>query len=187
MQQKGVFYMKTRELCQIAVFAAVICVCSPLSIPMPGDVPITLQAWVISLAGLVLGAKKGTIATLIYVLIGACGLPVFSGFLGGIGIIAGPRGGFILSFPVVALLAGLGEQKGGIVWTLLGLTAGTVFNLAAGLFWFEWFMGYGLAVSFGYAVAPFILISIIRTAVLPLIGKTLKTALRKANLVVYSP
>ena len=170
-----------RELCLIGMFVAIIAVCAQITIPQPGGVPFTLQAWAISLAGLVLGAKNGTIAALVYVLLGAAGAPVFAAFSGGFGVIMRPTGGFILSFPVVALLAGLGERKGGIIWIYLGLAAGSIFNWLAGLLWFNFITDFGLAVSFGYAVAPFIIVGAVRTAVLPALSKSIRFALRKAR------
>ncbi|MCL2171961.1 MAG: biotin transporter BioY, partial [Defluviitaleaceae bacterium] len=65
--------IKIRELCHIGIFVALIAVCAQIAIPLPGGVPITLQAWAISLAGLVLGAKNGAMAALVYVLLGAAG------------------------------------------------------------------------------------------------------------------
>ena len=173
-----------RELCLIGMFVAIIAVCAQISIPQPGGVPFTLQAWAISLAGLVLGPKNGTITAIAYVLIGAVGAPVFAAFSGGFGVIMRPTGGFILSFPVVALLAGLGDRKGKIVWIYLGLAAGSIFNWIAGLLWFTFITEFSLAVSFGYAVAPFIIVGVVRTAVLPALSKSLKFAMKKAKVAV---
>ncbi|MCL1878707.1 MAG: biotin transporter BioY [Defluviitaleaceae bacterium] len=173
--------LSTREMCYIGIFTAVISVCAQISIPQPGGVPFTLQVWAISLAGLILGPKNGTFAVLIYILLGAVGAPVFAGLSGGFGVIMRPTGGFILSFPVVALLAGLGERKGGFSWMILGLASGSIFNLAVGLLWFSWVNELSLAVSFGYAVAPFLIVSVVRTAVLPMISNGIKSALMKAQ------
>jgi biotin transport system substrate-specific component len=173
--------LSTREMCYIGIFTAIIAVCAQIQIPQPGGVPFTLQAWAISLAGLILGPKNGTIAAFVYVLLGAVGAPVFAGFSGGFGVIMRPTGGFILSFPVVALLAGLGERKGGFVWIILGLAAGSIFNWAVGLIWFNWVTELGLAVSFGYAVAPFLIVGLVRTAVLPVLSKSIKLAMQKAK------
>jgi len=173
--------LSTRELCFIAIFVAIIAACAQIVIPQPGGVPFTLQAWAISLAGLVLGPKNGAIAAIVYVLLGAAGAPVFAAFSGGVGVIMRPTGGFLLSFPVVALLAGLGERKVGIIWVFLGLAAGSIFNWAVGLLWFNWITGFGLVVSFGYAVAPFLIVGAVRTAVLPFISKSIKAAMRKAR------
>jgi len=171
-----------RELCYMAIFVAIIAVCAQIVIPQPGGVPFTLQVWAISLAGLILGPKKGAITALVYITLGAAGAPVFASFSGGFVVIMRPTGGFILSFPLVALLAGLGERKGGVAWVLAGLAAGSIINWAAGLFWFSWITEFSLAVSFGYAVAPFIIAGIVRTAVLPFIGKSIKIAMKKAKL-----
>ena len=113
-----------KDLCQTGIFTALIVVCSQLSIPMPAGVPMTLQTFIIPLAGIVLGAKRGTIATCIYVLLGAVGLPVFAGFAGGLGILFGMTGGFILSFPLMALFAGLGSRRDKKSMTILGLIIG---------------------------------------------------------------
>ena len=177
--------MSIRELCYIAIFVAIISVSAQIVVPI-GPVPFTLQVWAISLAGLILGPKYGTIAALAYVLLGAFGAPVFAAFTGGLGTIMRPTGGFILSFPVVALLAGLGDRKsagrkGGVIWVVLGLAAGSIFNWTIGLLWFSWITGNTLAVSFGIAVAPFITVGIIRTAVLPIVNKSIKLAMKKAK------
>jgi len=176
--------LSTRDLCYIGIFVTIIAACAQIIIPQPGGVPFTLQAWAISLAGLVLGSKKGTVAAFIYILIGAVGAPVFAGFSGGFGVIMRPTGGFILSFPVMALFAGLGEKKNGIAWTFLGLAAGSIFNWIVGLFWFNWVTEFGLYVSFGYAVAPFLIVGVIRTAILPMFGISIKAAMKKARVAI---
>lgn len=95
-----------RELTRLSLMTALVCVTAPLQIPL-GAVPLTLQTFVIALTGALLGAKQGCIATIAYVLLGAVGLPVFSGFTGGIGILLGPTGGFLIGFPLLAACCGL--------------------------------------------------------------------------------
>lgn len=87
---------KALRLTMTALFAVVIALCSVISIPAP--IPFTLQAFGVASALLLLGGKHGTAATAIYILLGAIGLPVFHGFSGGIGIITGPTGGYLLGF-----------------------------------------------------------------------------------------
>jgi len=173
--------MSIRELCYIAIFVAIISVSAQIVVPL-GPVPFTLQVWAISLAGLILGPRNGTFATLVYILLGAFGVPVFAAMTGGFGVIMRQTGGFIVSFPLVSLLAGWGDRKGGIVWVVIGLTLGSIVNLAVGLLWFSWVTGLSIVVSFGYAVAPFIVITIIRTAALPFISKSIKLAMKKAKI-----
>jgi biotin transport system substrate-specific component len=175
--------MSVRELCYIGIFAAIIAVCAQISIRL-GEVPFTLQVWGISLAGLILGPKKGTMSTLVYILLGAVGAPVFANFTGGLGVIAGPTGGFIHSFPILAFLAGLGGKKDSYIWMLGGLTAGNIINLLWGLLFFSQVTGHSLQVSFGYAVLPFIPVTIIKIIILPIISKNIKIAMTKAKVAV---
>lgn len=104
--------LQTRDLARTAVFAALIVVCTHLSIPLPTGVPLTLQTFAIALAGFLLGPLYGALAVLVYLLLGAAGLPVFSGFAGGVGRFAGPTGGFLWGFPLLALGCGLLRRKG---------------------------------------------------------------------------
>ncbi|WP_298252530.1 biotin transporter BioY [uncultured Arthrobacter sp.] len=97
------------DLSLVAVFAALIAALAILpGIPVgPLGVPITLQTLGVLLAGLVLGPARGTAAVLLYLVAGLIGLPVFSGFSGGFGVLAGPTAGYLLAFPLAALVAGL--------------------------------------------------------------------------------
>ena len=173
--------LTVRELCQIGLFAAVIAVCAQIQIPLPGGVPFTLQAWAICLAGLVLGPKNGTVAAVVYVLLGAVGAPVFAQFSGGMGVILRHTGGFILSFPLVALFAGLGERTGKLPRVYAGLAAGTLVNLLAGMLYFSRVLSTSLAVAFTAAVAPFIPTTILGVILLPFISRGIKAALAAAR------
>ena len=95
---------KTLDLCMIGVVTAVIVIMAQISIPMPLGVPMTMQTFAITLAGIILGSKKGAVASLIYVLLGAVGVPVFANFSGGYQLLVGPTGGFIISFPIMAFI-----------------------------------------------------------------------------------
>lgn len=90
-----------------AMFAAIGAVTSWISIPMPSGVPITLQTFGMALIGYTLGYKYGTLSVGVYVALGTVGVPVFSGFKGGFGVIAGPTGGFIIGFIFMAAICGL--------------------------------------------------------------------------------
>ena len=103
--------MKTRDMALIALFAALIAICAWISIPAP--VPFTLQTMAVFLAVGLLGGKRGTIAVAVYIMLGAVGLPVFSGFNGGIGALLGPTGGYLIAYPLMALLIALILNKTG--------------------------------------------------------------------------
>jgi len=105
--------LRIKDICLIGFCAAVIAVCALISIPMPYGVSMTLQTFAVPLAGIILGAKRGTVATVVYILLGAVGLPIFSNMTGGPGVVFGPTGGFILSFPALALAAGIGARGSG--------------------------------------------------------------------------
>ena len=173
--------LTVRELCQIALFTATIAVCAQIAVPLPGMVPFTLQAWAISLAGLVLGPKNGTIAAVVYVLLGVVGAPVFAQFTGGMGVILRHTGGFILSFPLMALLAGLSERTGKLPFIFAGLAAGTLVNWLVGMLYFSWVLQTSLEAAFVAAVLPFIPSAVLRTALLPFVGRAIKTALVAAG------
>lgn len=95
------------DVALVATFAAFLAVCALVAIPVPGSpVPITLQTFAVMLAGIVLGARRGTLAVLLYLVVGLAGLPIFSGGAGGVAVLAKPSLGYIAAFPLAAGLAG---------------------------------------------------------------------------------
>ncbi len=95
---------RARDLAYIAVFAALMAVCTWIAVPTPWGVAYTLQTMAVFLAVGVLGGRRGTLAVLAYILLGAVGLPVFSGFQGGLGALLGATGGYIVGFLFSALV-----------------------------------------------------------------------------------
>lgn len=101
-----------RSLTHVALFAALIAVLGLVpQITLPGGVPITAQSLGIMLCGTVLGARRGALAVLLFLVLVAVGLPVLSGGRGGLGVFAGPSVGFLLGFPVAAFVAGLVVER----------------------------------------------------------------------------
>jgi biotin transport system substrate-specific component len=176
---KNKFKFSVRELCFIGIFAAVIAVSSQLAIPMPYGVPMTLQTLVIPIAGIALGAKKGAVATLIYVALGAAGVPVFAGYQGGMGIVFGMTGGFILSFPVMAFAAGLGGGKNKAIWLAIGLAGGAALNYLCGMLWFGYVAAVDLETAFLACVLPFIPTAILKIILAAILGRQIKRALMR--------
>lgn len=121
----------------IALFTALIAVCTMVTIPIP-PVPFTLQTLAVFLAGGLLGAKRGTISVFIYILLGTIGIPVFANFKGGFSALIGPTGGYIIGFLATALIVGLAYDKfGSKLWVMavsmaIGLLACYIF----GTVWF---------------------------------------------------
>jgi biotin transport system substrate-specific component len=95
---------KIKSITYVALFVAIIAVVSQIAIPMPSLVPITLQTLVIAMCGYLLGLKRGLVAIIVYIALGAVGAPVFSSFQGGFSVLIGYTGGFIWGFiPLVIL------------------------------------------------------------------------------------
>lgn len=170
------------DICYIGFFTAVITVCAQLSIPMPYGVPMTLQTFAVPLAGVVLGAGKGTLAAVVYVLAGFVGFPVFAGFTGGPGIVLGATGGFVLSFPLMAFTAGIGGSRRNKVFLLFGLLAGSVLNYAIGMFYFAVVMSCGLRTAFLACVLPFIPTALLKVGIVTVCGSSLRMALLRSRI-----
>ena len=95
--------MKVRNMALCGLFTAVLAICAWISVPM-GDTVITLQTFGIFLTLGLLGGKRGTVTVLVYLLLGAIGAPVFSGFRGGLGALLGTTGGYIFGFMSTSML-----------------------------------------------------------------------------------
>lgn len=128
---------KTKNMVLVSLFAALIAVCSWIFIP--AAVPFTLQTMGVFLAVGVLGGKLGTLCVLVYILLGAVGLPVFSGFSGGVGALLGTTGGYILGFLFSALVMWLMEAcLGKKTWVMaLSMVVGLLVCYGFGTAWFR--------------------------------------------------
>lgn len=169
---------KTYDMVYIAVFAVLMAIFSWISIPI--DIPFTLQTFGVFLAVGVLGGKRGSLAVLVYVLLGAAGIPVFAGFTGGLGILMGNTGGYIIGF-IFSALAMWGMEKvfGRKTWALAAsMAAGMIVCYAFGTLWFMAVyarnMGaVGLATVLGWCVIPFIIPDLIKIALALVLSKRL--------------
>ena len=127
--------MTTKRMTRIALCAALLAPCAWLSVPT--QPPFTMQTFGVFLTFLLLGAKDGTIAIGLYILLGALGVPVFSGFNGGMGALMGPTGGYIVGFLLICLIFGLLCGKGAGLWLkALALLLGLAVCYAFGTLWF---------------------------------------------------
>lgn len=126
-----------RDISLVALFVAFLTVCSFVAVPL-GAVPVTLQSVGVIVSSGVLGAKKGTLVTVIYLTLGAVGLPVFSGFTGGYGVLLGPTGGFLIGFVPMSIVVGLlsGKMNRSFNWVLLSAAIGNIVLYAVGVFFY---------------------------------------------------
>lgn len=129
--------LTVRQMATIALISALMCLLGPLSIPI-GAVPISMTNFVIFIAVFLLGVKLGTISYCLYLLIGMAGLPVFSGYSGGLAKLAGPTGGYLVGFIFTALISGIFIKKshGKIIITVLGMAIGMLVAYLFGTAWF---------------------------------------------------
>lgn len=167
--------MKTRDLVVCSLFAAMTAVLSQTSIPLPNGIPLTLQLLAVFLCGVILGAKKGFISTLVYVALGAIGLPVFAGFTGGFQYIVGYSGGFIISFPLVAFIIGfVSEKTDNMVLILLSTILGLIVSYTIGTLVFSLVTNTSISASLAACVIPFIFTDLLKCFVATVIGLKLK-------------
>ena len=126
---------RTKDLCYMALMAVLIAVCSWISIQTV--VPFTRQTFAVFCALELLGGARGTIAVAVYLLLGAVGVPVFAGFTGGLGILLGSTGGYLLGFLLTGLVYWLFERLGRSLWLrVAALLLGLALCYAFGTLWF---------------------------------------------------
>lgn len=145
-----------RRLTRVALLAAALCVMAPFSLPV-GPVPLTLATLGVYLAAALLGPAEGTAAVALYVLLGALGVPVFSGFTGGVQRLAGVTGGYIVGYILCAAVVGLLWRRLDKAWRLaLALVCGTAVLYAFGTAWYVAQTGTPLWSALLLCVAPFL-------------------------------
>lgn len=176
--------LSTDSMVLMALFASVTCVMAPFSIPI-GPVPISLTNFVIYVSLYVLGWKRGTLTYIVYLLIGLTGLPVFSGFEGGAGKFAGPTGGYLVGFILMAVICGLFIERYKttsplhIAWNMTGMILGTLAAYAFGTLWFCISTGIGVTAALALCVFPFIPGDLVKMAVAALAGPVIGRELER--------
>lgn len=173
----------TRDMVRVAVCAALIALCAWLTVP--AAVPFTLQTFAVFLSVGLLGGRRGTMAVLVYIAMAAVGLPVLSGFRGGIGALLGSTGGYVLGFLVAALLMWAMEAIPGPRSLLmpLSMVLGLVSCYTFGTGWFLLlYARTGRAATAGAVlttcVVPFVLPDLIKLAAAAALTRRLKRHLR---------
>lgn len=177
----------TSAMVQIAMLAAVTAVLSQLVLPMPTGVPLTLQTFAVAFCGYAGGMKRGVTAVLLYLGIGAVGVPVFSGFRGGISVLLGYTGGFLWGFLPMVLLCGAAMYIGhaGKLWNtavciLMGML-GVLVCHGCGVLQYAVLGKLGLAESALLVSLPYLLKDMLLTAAAYGIASGVKRALKAAG------
>lgn len=171
--------LKTIDIVYIGLSAALIAVCSWISIPM--TVPITLQTMGVVLVSALFGMKRGTAATVIYIILGAVGVPVFQGFTSGVGVIAGSTGGYIIGFIFTALIVGFvsDKTKGKFAALIISMVIGILVCYAFGTAWFAVVYARentpaSIGTILGWCVIPFLIPDAVKIAVAAILSNRLK-------------
>ena len=174
--------LQTRDLAYVAVCAVLMAVCSWISIP--AAVPFTLQTFAIFCSLGLIGGKRGTAAILVFLLLGALGLPVFAGFSGGVGILFGITGGYLLGFVPMGLIYWLGERlgKGNRIVQVASMLLGLLLCYAFGTAWFMFVYArqtgpIALGTALGWCVIPFIIPDLVKMALALLLSGKLRMIL----------
>ena len=170
--------LRTVDIAYIGLFAALIAVCAQIAVPM--TVSFTMQTFAVFSALAILGGKNGTISILIYIALGAIGVPVFAGFSGGIGVLFGTTGGYILGFLFSGLLYWLITHFLGTKLPVMiaAMALGLIVCYTFGTVWFiqvytSKVESIGLMAALGWCVFPFILPDCVKIALAILIAKRL--------------
>lgn len=147
----------TREMVLIAMFSAVMAVCSWISVPT--TIPFTLQTFGVFSTMSILGGKKGFFSILVYILLGAVGMPVFSGFSAGISALTSYSGGYIWGFVFLALIYWFAEKISGrkIIVQVISLIIGMAVCYLCGTLWFMYVTKSTFIYGLSACVAPYVL------------------------------
>lgn len=151
--------MSTAQMTVTALMTAITCILGPMALPIPiSPVPISLTNLVLYFMAYVLGAKLSVISYVIYLLLGAVGLPVFSGFTGGLAKMAGPTGGYLIGFIFLAAAAGFFVDRfpGKIYMHVIGMVIGTAICYAFGTVWLAGQLGISFGAGLGVGVIPYL-------------------------------
>lgn len=175
---------KIQDLTLIALFSVVMAICSWITIPIPG-VPFTLQTFAIFVAIGTLGAKRGTISIIVYLLLGIIGVPVFANFQSGIAYLMGPTGGYLLGFLASALVMWIIEKLFGNKPLVLGISM-VIGLIICYIFGTAWFMivftrtkgAMEITKALSMCVLPFIIPDLVKSFLALTVSKKLRKALK---------
>jgi|SRR5690625_3534643 len=177
-------HSKLQMMIVTALFTAIIGVLAQITIPLP-FVPITGQTLAIGLAATILGSRYGTLSSVLYLIIGAIGIPVFAQMTSGFGVIFGPTGGFLVGFIPTTYFIGLYLEKtrftighafiANVIGMFITLTFGTTWlKIIANLSWTQAFIG---------GFAPFIVVGLIKAFLAGWIGILVRNRLQSAKII----
>lgn len=179
---------RTYKITKIALMAALLCIVSPFAITFPfSPVPVSLATLMLYLSAYILGRRDAVISCGIYLLIGLVGLPVFSGFTGGIGKVLGPTGGYMIGYLFLTYISGWLIEKWSqntmqsYMMQVLGMLLGTTVCYLFGSIWLAYQSKMNLTAALAVGAIPFIPGDVVKIAAALLIGINVRKRLIKAG------
>ena len=172
---------RTKKWVVCALFAAIIAIIAPFAIPV-GPVPVTFTLFALALTAFVGGSSIGARAAVIYILMGIIGMPVFSGFKGGLSAFMDPTGGFIYSYIFIVLILGLCTKTKSKTAMVLLWTSALLICYAAGVSWYMFITKANFLTALTLCIVPFIPFDILKLVVAYIVAKAIRKALDKAGL-----
>lgn len=178
---------KLRAMIITALFAAIIGILAQVTIPLP-LVPITGQTLAIGLAATILGARYGTYSVILYIIIGAAGVPVFAEFSAGISKLVGPTGGYLVGFiPAVFIMGWYMEKMGfNIKHAFIANLIGMVLTLSFGTSWLSIASDLSLKAAMASGFTPFVVVGIIKAVLAAWLGVIVRNRLLSAKLLFFA-
>jgi len=173
-----------QKMAIIALMTAVLCILAPISIPVfISPVPVSLGVLAVYLTAYVLSPLDATISVIIFILLGTFGLPVFSGYSGGLSKLVGPTGGYIIGFLFTVYISSLFiHMKKGIIFDVIGMITGLALCYILGTIWFSYQQGKGFIASLLLCVVPFLIGDAIKIIVAVILGTQLNKRLAHLDL-----
>ena len=174
--------VQLRKLVMASLLASLTAVGAYIHIPI-GPVPIVLQNLFVLLAGLLLGARWGLTSIAVYVLVGACGAPVFAGGKGGLATLAGPTGGYLMGYILAALVVGwiaCGRQKG-MILDILAVVSGSLLVYALGVPWLKWVTAWPWEKALMLGMLPFVPGDAVKAAAAVMLARTLRPMMDRSQ------
>ena len=177
--------VNVKDMTVIALVTAVICIIAPFSIPIAiSPIPITLALFALFLAGIILGKWKGVVCTVIYLLLGMVGLPVFNGFSGGVQKLVGPTGGYLIGYLFLVFFTGFVEKfPNKIPMYFVGGIIGIIVCYAFGTVWFVLQYKVGFLEALTMCVFPYIPMDLVKLVAAVIIGSQVRKILIRQNLI----
>lgn len=173
-----------QKMAIIALMTAVLCILAPISIPVfISPVPVSLGVLAVYLTAYVLSPLDATISVIIFILLGTFGLPVFSGYSGGLSKLVGPTGGYIIGFLFTVYISSLFiHMKKGIIFDVIGMITGLALCYILGTIWFSYQQGKGFIASLLLCVVPFLIGDAIKIIVAVILGTQINKRLAHLDL-----